>query len=107
MVQERDAEQVGTLPEPAGEHAILLAGSGITGRMIVGTNPGAGVHQDQRFEDFTRMYDGQGQRADRDNVDPDDFMLRIQSADQELLAVQSRKEGSEEGRRSDRGGQGR
>jgi hypothetical protein len=37
MVQERDAEQVGTLLEPAGEHAILLAGSEIAGGVIMGT----------------------------------------------------------------------
>ena len=35
MVQERDAEQVGSLPESAGEDAILLAGGGIAGGVIV------------------------------------------------------------------------
>ena len=29
MVEQADAEQVGALPESAGEHAILLAGGGI------------------------------------------------------------------------------
>ena len=66
MVQQADAEQVGTLPESAGEDAILLAGGGIAaGRVIVRTNPGGGVHQDQRFEHLSRMHDGQGQGADR------------------------------------------
>ena len=38
MIQEHDAEQLGTLPEPAGEHAILVAGRGIAaGRVIVRT----------------------------------------------------------------------
>ena len=38
MIQEHDAEQLGSLPEPAGEHAILVAGRGIAvGRVIVGT----------------------------------------------------------------------
>ncbi|MEO7861575.1 MAG: hypothetical protein ABIU05_14285, partial [Nitrospirales bacterium] len=64
MVQESDAEQVGTLPESAGEDAILLAGRHISGRVIVGTDPGGGVHQDQRFKHFTRMHDGQGQGPD-------------------------------------------
>ena len=59
MVQERDAEQVGSLPESAGEHAILLAGRGIAGGVIVGTDPGRGIHQDQRFEHLARMHDGQ------------------------------------------------
>ena len=53
------------------------------------------------------MHDGQRQGADRDDVDPDDAVLRIQPADQELLAVQSRKERSEDGRSGDRGGQRR
>ena len=101
----RDAEQVGALPESAGEHAILLAGCGIAGGVIVGTDPGGGIHQDQRFEDLARMHDGQGQGADGDDIDADDAVLRIQPADQELLAVQSRKERSEDGRSGDRGGQ--
>jgi len=38
MIQERDAEQVGSLPESAGEHAIFLAGCGVAaGRVIVRT----------------------------------------------------------------------
>ena len=57
MVEQADAEQVGTLPESAGEHAILWAGCGIAGRVIVRTNPGGGVHQDQRFEHLSRMHD--------------------------------------------------
>ena len=64
MVQERDAEQLGSLPESAGEHAIFLAGCGIGGWVIVRTNPSGGVHQDQRFEHLARMHDGQRQGAD-------------------------------------------
>jgi hypothetical protein len=37
MIQEGDAEQVGALPESAGEHAILWAGGGIAGGVIVRT----------------------------------------------------------------------
>lgn len=38
MVQERDAEQLGALPESAGEDAILLAGRRIAaGGVVVGT----------------------------------------------------------------------
>jgi len=107
MVEQGDAKQVGALPESAGEHAILLAGGGITGGVIVGANPGAGIHQDQGFEDFARMHDGHCEGADRDEIDPDDAVLRIQPADQELLAVQSRKERSEDICSSDRSGQRR
>ena len=65
MVEQGDAEQVGTLPESAGEDAILWAGRRIAaGRVIVRTNPGGSVHQDQRFEHFARMHDGQRQGAD-------------------------------------------
>ena len=64
MVQQEDTKQVGTLPESAGEHAILWAGCSIAGRVIVRTNPSARVHQDQRFEYFPRMHDGQGQGPD-------------------------------------------
>ena len=106
MVQQADAKQVGPLPESAGEHAILLAGGGIAGRVIVRTNPGGGVHQDQRFEHLSRMDDGESvSEPIGDDVDPDDAVLRIQPADQELFAVQSRKKRSEDGRSGDRGGQ--
>ena len=37
MIQERDAKQVGALPESAGEHTILLAGGGIAGGVIMDT----------------------------------------------------------------------
>ena len=102
MVQERDAEQLRSLPEPAGEHAIFLAWCGIAGRVIVCTNPSTGVHQDQRLKHLSRMHDGQGQRADRDDIDPDDAVLGIEPADQELFAVQPIKERSQNCRSSDR-----
>ena len=107
MIQERDAEQVGPLPKSAGEHAILLAGCGIAGRVIVRTDPGGDVQQDQRFEHFSWMHDGQRQGADRDHIDPDDDVLRIQPADQELFAVQSSKERSQDGRSGDNDGTAR
>src|SRR4051812_19204335 len=103
MVEQDDAKEVGTLPEPAGEDAILLARGGITGGMIVRTDPGGGVHQNQRLEYFSRMHDGQGQRTDRDDVDPDDVVFRIEPADQEVFAVQPGKERPENVRSTDRG----
>ncbi len=35
MVEQADAEEVGPLPEPAGEHAVFLARCGVAGRVIV------------------------------------------------------------------------
>jgi hypothetical protein len=37
MIQERDAEQISTLPESAGEDTIFLAGCGIAGGVIMDT----------------------------------------------------------------------
>ena len=37
MVEQADAEEVGPLPEPAGEHAVFLARCGVAGRVIVRT----------------------------------------------------------------------
>ena len=105
MVQQSDAEQVGALLESAGEHAIFLAWGDIARGVVVGTNPGSGIHQDQWFEHLAWMHDGQGQGPDRDDVDADDAVLGIQSTDQELFTVQSRKERPEDRRSGDRGGQ--
>ena len=58
MIQERDAEQVGSLPKTIGKDTILRTGRHIAGRMIMGTDPGYGIHQDERFEDLARMHNG-------------------------------------------------
>ena len=39
------------------------------------------------------MDDGQGQRADRDDIDPDDAVFGIESTDKKVLAIQSLKTG--------------
>ena len=64
----------------------------------MGANPGAGIHQDEGFEHFTWMDNGQGERPSRDDIDADESMFRIETADQELFAVQTGKQGSEDGR---------
>ena len=92
MIEQGDTEQVRALLQPDRQLTIFLAGCGIIGRVIVRTNPGGGIHEDQRFEHFAWMHDGQRQGADGDDIDPDDAVLRIQSADEELFAVQSGKE---------------
>jgi len=103
MIQERDAEQVGALPESAGEHTILWTRGGIAGGVIVRTDPGAGIHQDERLEDLSRMHDREGERAHGYDVDPDDAVLRVQPANQELLAVYMRKQRPEHICSADRG----
>ena len=88
-----------SLAQPFGQDAIFRARRDIPGGMIVGTDPGAGIHQDQRLEDFTRMDDGQGERPGGHDIDADEPMFRIQATDQELFPIQASKQGSEEQRR--------
>ena len=55
MVEQGDAEQVRALLQPDRELPIFFTGCGIIGRVIVCTNPGGRIHEDQRFEHFARM----------------------------------------------------
>lgn len=95
MVQEGDAEHVPGLPEPGGEGAILRAGRGITGGVIVGADQGAGVHEEDGLEDLPRVDNAQGQGADRDDVDADNRVFGVQPADEEVLTVEVEEEGAE------------
>lgn len=67
------------------------------------TQPACSVHQDQRLEDFSRMHDRHRKGAHGDDIDADDAMFGIEPADQELFAIQTLKERSEQIRRADRG----
>ena len=98
MVQQRNAEQIGRLAQPFGEDAIFGARRDVTGGVIVGTNPGAGVHQDQWFEDFARMDDGQIERAGGDHINPDQTMFRVETTDEELFPIEPGKQRPEDGR---------
>ena len=72
----------------SGNHQVRFLGEDAAARSHpYPTKPGASIHQDQRFEDFTRMDNGQIERTSRDDIDPDESMFRIETADQELLAV--------------------
>ena len=79
-------------PEPRRKNSVLRGRSWIAGRVIVGSDDPAGIEEDGRFEDLAGMHDAEGERADRDDVDADDGVLGIQTADKELLAVKSGKE---------------
>jgi hypothetical protein len=96
MIQERDPQELSALAEALGEDSILLTRRRITGRMIMGTNTSGRIHQDQRLEDFPGMDNRDGQGPDRDNIEPNDVMLCIESANKELLAIETFKTGPEE-----------
>ena len=87
MVQQRNAEQISRLAQPFGQGAVFEARRDVIGGVIVGTNPGAGIHQDQGLEDLARMDDGQIERAGGDDIDPDQTMFRIETTDEELFPV--------------------
>ena len=59
MVEQRDTEKVRTLLQPDRKLTIFLAGCGIIGRVIVRTHPGGSIHEDQRFEHFAWMDNGE------------------------------------------------
>jgi hypothetical protein len=98
MIEQGNAEQFSRLAQPFGQDAIFGARRDVTRGVIVGTNPGAGIHQDQRFEDFAWMDNGQIERASGDDIDADETMFRIQATDQELFPVQTGKQRPEDGR---------
>ena len=98
MIQKGNAQELSALAEPLGEHAIFLAGRRITGWMVMRTDTGSRIHEDQGLKDFPRMHDGQGQGANRDDINADDAVFRIKPAHEELLAIQAFKTGPEQGR---------
>ena len=91
------------MAKPLRKDAIFLTGRRITGRMVMGTDTGSRIHEDERLKDFARMHDRQGQRADRYNVNSNDAVFCIEPADEELLSVQTFEAGSEQARGGKRG----
>lgn len=63
-------------------------------------NDRAGVEEDRRFEDFTRVHNAEGERTDRDDIDADDGVLGIETTDEELFTIEPIKA------RAQRGGRG-
>ena len=98
MIEKRNAEEFTRLTEPLGQDAVFGTRRDVTGGVIVGTNPGAGVHQDQWFEDFARMDDGQIERAGGDHINPDQTMFRVETTDEELFPIEPGKQRPEDGR---------
>ena len=96
MIQEGDAKEVGTFSEPDREEMVFLTGRRITGRMVMGTETGSGIHENERLKDFARMDDRQGQGTDRDDIDANNTVFGVESADEELLSVQPFEAGPEQ-----------
>lgn len=97
MVEERDSEQLGRVAQPLRQREIFPARGHIGRRMVMGTEPGGSIHEDQGFEDFAGMHDRKRERTNGHEIDPDYAMLGIQPTDQELLTIQAGKAGPEDG----------
>ena len=108
VIEQGDADELAGLPETGSQGAVFGAGSRIAGRVIVRTQSGAGIHENERLEDFARVNDRQGERADRNDIKTDDAVFGIKSADHELFAVDALEAGSKErgGRHGSRDRQG-
>ena len=65
--------------------------------MIVRTQRGGGIHENQGLEDFPGMDDRQSERADRNDIETDNPVFRIEPADHELFTVDAVEAGSKEG----------
>ena len=98
MIEHGDAEQVASLAETGGERAILGTGFRISRGVIVGADDRGAIQEDGRFEDFAGMNDAECQGADGNDIDADDGVFGVETADEELLAVEPGKEGTEGGR---------
>lgn len=95
MVEEPDPQELSAFAQPLRQGEVFPARHHVSGRMIMGTEPGGCIHQNEGFQDFARMDDGEREGADGDDIDPDQVMLRIQSTDHELLPIEAVKAGSE------------
>ncbi len=96
VIEQGDAEELAGLPEAGSQGAVFGARSRIAGRVIVRAQGGTRIHEDERLEDFARVNDRQGERADRNDVKPDDAVLGIKSANHELFAIDALEAGSKE-----------
>jgi hypothetical protein len=84
------------LAQPFGQDAIFGTGRDIARRVIMRTEPGTGIHENERLEDLARMHNRQVQRAGGDDIDPDELVLGVQATDEELFPVQTGKQRPED-----------
>ena len=61
----------------------------------MGADDRGAIQEDRGFEDFPRMDDAEREGADGHDVDADDGVFRIQTGDQELFAIETLKERTE------------
>ena len=61
VVEHRDADHVPGLLQPHREGAILTAGRGIAGRVVMRTDITRGIHEDERFVDLSWVNNRQRQ----------------------------------------------
>ena len=100
MVQHGDAEQLAAFLEALSQSPVFLTGNRIAAGVVVGQDDGARVHQDEWLEDFARVDDAHGDRSDAHGVDTDDSMFRVETDDQEMLAIEVIEERHEQPVRS-------
>ena len=96
MIEKRNAEQFSGLTQPLGQDSIFGTGRDIARRVIMRTEPGTGIHEDQRLKDFARMHNRQVERASRDDIDADELVFGVQATDEELFPVQTGKQRQED-----------
>lgn len=103
MIQERDPEELGTLAKPLRQHTIFRTGCWITGRMVMRTDTGSRIHEDERLKDLARVDDGQRQGTDRYDIDANNTVFGVEPTHEELLSIQAFKAGPEQARGGKRG----
>ena len=84
------------MAKPLCEDAIFWTGRRITRRMIMGTDTGSRIHEDEGFKDFAGVDDGQRQGTDRYNIDADNTVFGVESTYEELLSIQPFEAGPEQ-----------
>src|SRR5574340_898255 len=80
--------------------AVFWTRCDVPGRMIMRAEPGTGIHEDERLEDFAGMDNRQVKRAGGHHIDSDELVLGVQATDEELFPVQTGKQRLEDGDRT-------
>ena len=87
MVEKRNAEEHTRFGKPLGHRSIGIGWSGVTRRMVVGSDDRAGVRENRGLEDLPRVNWTGSAGTDGDLVDADDAVLAVEKNRQEVFAV--------------------